>query len=135
MKKIFTILFAGLVLAGCTNNKNQEKTILEDILKVHDKVMEADEPLMKNKMQLDSLLKQTDLPGQDTAAILSKKLGSAESAMDDWMHGFDPEHKGKTTDETLDYMNKQKEQIMAIDTQINSAVNASNQYLLKFKKK
>ena len=127
-------MLTGAILAGCAGKKDNQKAILDSILKVHDKVMGADEPLMKNKAQLDALTKQAGSPVKDTAAMLSKQLGTAETAMDNWMHNFDPEHKGKSADETVDYMNKQKMEIMAIDTQMDKAISASNQYLLKHKK-
>jgi hypothetical protein len=135
MKKIAVTLITALILAGCADKKKEQKVALDDILKVHDKVMGSDEQLMKNKMQLDTLLKQGKAGNADTAKMLSKQLNAAETNMETWMHDFDPEHKGKTDQDNVNYMNIQKKQIMAVDSQINVAITASNQYLLKLQKK
>ena len=135
MKKILIVALAAFVLSACADKKKQGELILDSIIKVHDKVMSADEQLMKNKMKLDTLLKQANLPGKDTAILVHKKLVLADSVMDNWMHKFDPEHKGKTDDEAITYLNDQKKQVIAIDSQINVAVTESTQYLLKLKAK
>jgi len=135
MRKILTIVLAAFVLSGCADKKAQQKAVLDSIITIHDKVMGSEEQLMKNKMKLDTLLKQTNLPGKDTATLVHTKLVSADNVMDNWMHKFDPEHKGKTDDETISYFEDQKKQVMTIDSQITTAVKESNQYLLKVKTK
>ena len=135
MKKIFLTAITGFILTGCADKKADKKTIFDDVMKVHEKVMGADEQLMKNKMQLDTLLKQGSPAQKDTALLLSKKLNAADSTMTNWMHKFDPDYKGKNDDETVTYLNDQKKQIMAIDSEINLAIDQSNKYLLKAKKK
>jgi len=135
MKKIAVTAIAALFLFGCADKKKEQKTILDDILKVHDKVMSSDDQLMKNKMQLDTLIKQGKATHSDTALMLSKQLDVAENAMENWMHDFDPEHKGKTDEDNINYMTVQKRQIMAVDSQVNAAISASTQYLIKLQKK
>ena len=131
MKKTIIAAFIGLALSSCSDTKKQEKDLLDNILKVHDKVMGNDEALMKNKMQLDSLLK---LPAKDTAEkvnmkALDLKLVAAEEAMENWMHKFEPDVTGKSHDEIMNYYNSQKKGIMSVDSQINVAVTESNKYL------
>ncbi|HTD39521.1 MAG TPA: hypothetical protein VK671_02790 [Mucilaginibacter sp.] len=131
MKKLSILILAGLFLVACSDNKKQEKELLNNILKVHDKVMGKDEALMKNKMQLDSLLK---LPAKDTAEkanmkAIELKLTSAEEAMETWMHKFEPDLTGKSHDEIIKYYNEQKKGIMAVDSQMNTAVAESTKYL------
>ena len=135
MKKVFTAISIALILFGCTNKKTDSKAAFDELIKAHDKVMGADEQLMNNKMQLDTLLKQAEFTGKDTAKLLITKLTLADSTMETWMHNFDPDHTGKSDDETLTYMNSQKKQIMTIDSQINAAVTESNKYLHKIKGK
>jgi hypothetical protein len=135
MKKILIAIIAGFALTGCTDKKAKKKAILDSVLAVHDKVMGAEGQLMKNKMQLDTLIKQNNLPSKDSAYMLRAKLTVADSAMDNWMHNFDYEQKGKSDDEIIVYMNAQKKQIIAIDSQLNTAVSESNKYLVKTKKK
>lgn len=131
MKKLIIATFIGLTLGACSDTKKQEKDLLSNILKVHDKVMGTDEALMKNKMQLDSLLK---LPAKDTAEkanmrALTLKLGAAEEAMEMWMHKFEPDVTNKSHDEIMKYYNDQKKGIMSVDSQINVAIAESNKYL------
>ncbi|WP_259069559.1 hypothetical protein HDF24_15750 [Mucilaginibacter sp. X4EP1] len=135
MKKTSIALFAAIILSGCGDKRAEQKAILSDILKIHEKVMSDDEQLTKNKMQLDTIIKGNKLPKLDSAKLLSSKLGAADSVMDKWMHDFEPDQTKKSTGDALVYMNAQKKQIMAIDSQLSTAVKESNQYLLKVKTK
>ena len=136
MKKIALLVITCITLAACTDKKAQQKALLDDIIKVHDRVMGADEQLVNNKMKLDTLLKTkalTDSNGTVTALIAN--MNNADNAMENWMHKFDPDHTGKSADETVTYFTDQKKQIMAIDSQITAAINRSNKYLIKTKTK
>jgi len=135
MKKLGIVFFIGVMLSGCTDKKAVEKAALDSVIAVHDKVMALDEQLMKNKMLLDTLIKQKGFSGSDTAKLMFQKLTLADSAMDDWMHDFNYEQKGKSHDEILAYMAQQKKLIMHIDTQISTAVNASNKFITQIKSK
>ena len=132
MKKLSVILLASLVFTACADNKKQEKELLNNILKVHDKVMAKDENLMKNKMALDSLLK---LPAKDTAEktnmkAVELKLKAAEEAMETWMQKFDPDIiNSKTHDEVVKYYNEQEKSIKSVDSLMNAAVDESTKYL------
>src|SRR5437879_3727118 len=110
MKNLLIITLISLALCACSDSKKQEKDLLDNILKVHDKVMGNDEALMKNKMQLDSLLK---LPATDTAEkvnmkALDTKLVAAEESMETWMHKFEPDVTGKSHDVIIKYYSEQK---------------------------
>jgi acyl-homoserine lactone acylase PvdQ len=132
MKKLLLIItLVGLALTACKDAKKEEKDLLDDLLKVHDKVMGNDETLMKNKMQLDSLLK---LPAKDTAEKVNMKamdikLAAAEEAMETWMHKFEPDVTGKSHDDIMKYYGSQKKGIMSVDSQMNVAIAESNKYL------
>ncbi len=95
--------------------------------------MAADEHLEKNKMLLDSLAKQGKAGNKDSAKLVSDKLAVADSTMENWMHKFDPDQKGKSEQQVADYMADQKKQITAIDSQLNSAITVSDQYLKSIK--
>jgi len=137
MKKTIIAALTCLALFGCTDNKKQEKALLDSVISVHDKVMGKDEQLMKNKMKLDTLLK-SKLTG-DTAAEkeqlmgLSIQLTNAEDAMEKWMQKFEPDPKGKSHQEIMDYYSNQKVQVTAIDSALNAAINASGSYLNQLK--
>jgi hypothetical protein len=132
MKKIAITAIVCMALCACSDTKKQEKDILNNILKVHDKVMGDDDLLMKNKMQLDSLLK---LPAKDTAEkvnmkAIDLKLQAAEEAMENWMSNFKPDSIiTKSHDDIMKYYDAQKKGIMAVDSQMNVAVTESKKYL------
>lgn len=130
MKK-HLIAAAGIaLLLACTDTQKQEKDLLNQVIAVHDKVMANDEQLMKNKMLLDSLIKQT-APNinKDSAQMYLKLVDDADNAMSDWMHKFDAENKGKSHREIMDYLETQKKLISKIDAQIAVAVAGSTKYI------
>ncbi|HEY4327658.1 MAG TPA: hypothetical protein VGN20_26990 [Mucilaginibacter sp.] len=135
MKRTVITFFIGFTLLGCADKKAQEKALLDDVIKVHDKVMMADEQVMKNKMQLDTLIQHADARVKDSAAYYSKLLNTADDAMSNWMHKFNPAQTGKSHDEIMTYFDTQKKQVMAIDSQLTAAVTGSTKYLLKTKSK
>ena len=132
MKKLSVILLASLVFTACSNDKKHEKALLDNILKVHDKIMNKDDILMKNKMTLDSLLK---LPAKDTAEktnmkAVDLKLKAADEAMEVWMHKFDPDvMNNKSHDEIVKYYNEQEKGIKSVDSLMNAAIDESTKYL------
>jgi hypothetical protein len=135
MKKTLLILLTASTLFSCSNKMAEKSAIMNDVMKVHEKVMEVDEQVIANRMKLDTLLKDNALAAKDTALMLNKKLTAAEDAMEDWMHKFDYEQKGKSDEEVISYMNGQKKLIMAIDSQLNVAVTESSAFLKKIKLK
>jgi hypothetical protein len=135
MKKLLFILFAASTLYSCTDRKGEKKVIMEDVMKVHEKVMEVEGQVIANRMKLDTLITQNKIAAKDSAEMLVKKMSAAEDAMEDWMHKFDYEQKGKSDDDVITYMNTQKKLIMAIDSQLNLAVKESDTYLKNVKTK
>jgi hypothetical protein len=136
MRKLLIAVFAGLSLSACSNDKKQEENLKNDLLKVHDKVMAHDDQLMKNKMQLDSLIK---LPAKDTAdkvnmKAMNLKLTAAEEAMETWMGNFKPDFVGKSHDDIMTYYKEQQKGIMSVDSQMNAAITESGKYLSNRKK-
>ena len=130
MKKHLLAAAGIALLLGCTDTKKQEKDLLNQVIAVHDKVMANDEQLMKNKMLLDSLVKNNAANVNiDTAKVYLKQVDDADSVMSDWMHKFDAENKGKSHQEIMDYLEAQKKLISKIDTQINVAVTGSTKYI------
>src|SRR5476651_231571 len=114
MKRTIIAVLIGMALFGCTDEKKQEKALLDSIIAMHDKVMSKDDQLMQNKMKLDTLLK-TKLTGvADTAEVKKQLMGlniqltQAEDAMENWMQKFDPDQKGKSHQQKMDYLSAQK---------------------------
>ncbi len=131
MKRLLTIILAALALYSCSDNTQAEKNLLNDILKVHDKVMGKDEVLMKNKSHLDSLLKSKlrDTAEKMNVKAIDMKVVAAQEAMENWMTKFQPDMTGKSHDEVMKYYSDQKKQVVAIDSQANVAIKESNKYL------
>ena len=136
MKKSILSLTAGLLLFGCADKKAQEQSLLDSVIKVHEVVMGADEQLLKNKTALDSLVK-INPPGSanDSAKLVLDKVVMADSAMDTWMHNFNPDLAAKPHDENMSYLAKQKKLIMQVDSQMKAALNVSGEFIAKTKKK
>lgn len=135
LSKISIASLAIIFLCSCSDNTKQEKNLLNDILKVHDKVMGKDEVLMKNKSRLDSLLKikKTDTAENTNIRGIDLRLKAAEEAMENWMGKFQPDMSNKSHDEVMKYYTDQKKQVTAIDSQVNVAIKESNDYLLNHK--
>ena len=136
MKKILFAVLTSFILFGCTDTKKQEETLLNEVIKVHDQVMAKDELVMTNKMQLDTLLKQNIAPEVNAGAIdLAKQLDTADAHMENWMHKFDAENKGKSHNEIMTYLTDQKKQIENIDKELNSTIASSAKFIKQHKTK
>ncbi|SMO47931.1 hypothetical protein [Solitalea koreensis] len=149
MKKILLITFSVLFALSCSNSKmeeqKQEKALFIEMMGVHDNLMPKSEELVKSKRQLlqlaskmDSLKKvNTDL---DTAALREKiqtgvaQLDSADNAMSDWMHNFDPTFEGKSHEQIMKYLEDNKMTIKKVEDQFTSSLNNANQVLNDVKK-
>ncbi|MDN5289572.1 MAG: hypothetical protein JWR38_5846 [Mucilaginibacter sp.] len=130
MRKYILVVLAVATLSGCGDAKKQEKLLLDSVINVHDKVMSNEEHLMKNKMIIDSLIKNDSTRiNKDSAKVYLKLIGNADDAMSDWMHKFDAENKGKSHQEIIDYLIDQKKKITVIQSQIDIAVTGSDKYL------
>jgi hypothetical protein len=139
MSKLMKNALAAIVLcaafASCKDPKAEEKTALDDIIKIHDKVMGHENELMHNKMKLDTLLAavQNDV-AKTRINELQTKLAKADSAMSDWMQNFEPEQKGKTHEQIMTYFADQKKQVAAVDSLFDKAVKESSEYLKPFER-
>jgi len=131
-KKLFIPLLACVALFGCNDDKKQEQTLLNDVIKTHDKLMVDDGAIMKNKMLLKTI-PATD--AKDSVAFYTKSLDDADNAMMNWMNKFNPDFTGKTHEQIIDYLTTQKAEILKIDSQINITLAKSNSYISKNKVK
>jgi formate dehydrogenase maturation protein FdhE len=135
MKRILIAALIALTFYSCADNTQQEKNLLNDILKVHDKVMNKDEVLMKNQSHLDSLLKSKlkDTAEKVNIKAIDLKVVAAQEAMENWMTRFQPDMTGKSHDEVMKYYSDQKKQVIAVDSQVNVAIKESDKYLSNHK--
>ena len=135
MKKLFIAAFAVFALSACNDGKDQEKALQDEVIKIHDKVMGADNHLMDNKMKIDTLLTTTtDTAQKAELTRLKAELLVSEQAMENWMQNFDPEKGSKSHEDKVTYLTDQKKQIITIDSLMNAAIDKSTQYLNTIKK-
>ncbi|RFZ94508.1 hypothetical protein D0C36_02880 [Mucilaginibacter conchicola] len=136
MKKLFAAAILSATLFSCADKQQQEKDLLNEVIAIHDRVMEKDELVMINKMQLDTLIKDSVSADVTTKAIsLRGNLDTVDSRMEKWMHNFDAENKGKSHDEIITYLTDQKKQISALDSNLNIAVKTADTFIKQNKKK
>lgn len=146
MKKLLFVFVLMAVFAGCKDVKKEEKTLENQVMDLHEKVMADGETAMQSKMKFDTLILKKDsiktiYPTLDTSAEnktmrnLSRQIVKADDNMSDWMHNYNPDFTGKTHQQILDYLEQQKKEVAEINAQYKTVIQASNQYLLKFKKK
>lgn len=145
MKK--TLLAALIFLAACTNPETEVKQARENIMRMHDNMMERSELIVKSKLQVDTLqqnlglFKSTTMPELDTVAEKARlaKLGAdlkvADDRMSDWMAGFDPAQEGKSTDEKKKYFAAEQEKLTLLNRKFDTVLTQSGKYLQKFRKK
>lgn len=135
---LFAIVVFGLI--ACNNDKATEEALRQEVIDVHDEVMGKEEYLMRNKMQLDTILRpgavndKYTLEEKITLSAVRFKLMEADKAMSIWMERFDPELKGKSHGEKIKYYTAQKKAIMRIDSQMTAVIEASDKYLKEIKK-
>ncbi|MFD2146930.1 hypothetical protein [Mucilaginibacter antarcticus] len=112
MKKILIATTICLAFTACTNPKAEEKVALDEVIKVHDKVMGREDQLMHNKMKLDTLFGEAQ---NDEAKARIKKLtaslAKADAAMSDWMQNFEPAPEGKNHEQLMNYFADQKNRL------------------------
>lgn len=146
MKNYWIIGVLLLAFSSCKDTKKEEKALENQVMDLHEKVMGDGETAMQNKMKMDTLILKKDsvkkaFPAMDTSAEnktmrnLSSRIMKADDLMSDWMHNYDPDFKGKPHAEIMQYLEQQKKQVSQINTQYQAVIKASNQYLLKYKKK
>jgi hypothetical protein len=146
MKNKLIIALLLFAFTACKDSKKEEKALENQVMDLHEKVMGQGETAMQNKMKLDTLILKKDsvkevYPSLDTSAEnktirdLSSQIIKADDQMSDWMHQYNPDFSGKPHEEIIQYLNQQKKIVTQINAQYNSVIQASNQYLLKYKKK
>ena len=130
MKRFFWVPVLAFVFIGCNNNKKEEKAALNSVLRVHDIVMDNDERLMKINVLLYNLARASTAEDvKDSSKFYLTRVNAADSAMDNWMHNFDPEHKAASHKENMDYLEHERDKIKSINKQLTNAINQSDKYL------
>jgi len=117
---------------------NRAANIRHQVIAAHDLLMAEEDQAVTLKMQLDSLALKTinaKQPGLDTTSEqrevkeFQSMLTKASDDMSDWMHRFDPELKGKSDDESVQYYQNQAEKIKSLDKEYQKAINQTSAFL------
>ncbi|MES2809927.1 MAG: hypothetical protein V4619_14950 [Bacteroidota bacterium] len=136
MKKIIAVALLSLAFAACSDPKAQEKAALDEVIKIHDKVMGLEEQLMHNQTKLDTLFNEAQNDeAKARITALKTNLEKADSTMSHWMQNFEPAPAGKNHDQLMIYFAQQKKQVIAVDSVFEKAVKESGDYIKPFEKK
>lgn len=143
-KTLTAFLLTLLIATSCENAKTIENKLQKDVIDVHDVIMarmgeinEAQYKLdsLKNKLgELKNIKPETDtLAFRNTIDSLKEKLTSADGAMMDWMHQFNPDYTGKSHEEIVEYLNKEKAKIDSVGVLFEESLSKSAEILSKNK--
>jgi len=137
--RVLFILCISMFL-GCANEPDY-KVIRQEVVDLHNKVMEDGEIASKNRLMLDTLSRiglKAVKPSIDTIteqkniAILIGKLNQVDQDMMKWMQDFEPDVEGKSNAAAVKYFEGEKIKIKKLDSQYNQILNESGIYLKKF---
>ena len=138
---IALLTVCSFIFISACKNKADYTEAQKQVLTIHDKVMADGGKAEGKEMQFIALLKsglkkaKLSESNLDTAAArvqiisFNKKLTDADDQMENWMHAYNNDFKGKTDQETLDYFNDQKTKVTKLDSLYQSALKLSNDYL------
>lgn len=130
----FFLLILASFLTGCADSGDRER-LYDEVMQIHDEVMPEMQTIMDYKeqirQQIDSLAKSENVTKQDTAELsqLVMQLDFADEAMMDWMRHFDNSFEGKTEKEIIEYLNRQKEEIISVKESIHDALEEAREKL------
>lgn len=131
------------IFLGC-NNEPDYKVIRQEVVDLHNKVMEDGEMASKNRLMLDTLsrirlkaFKVTQpsidtITEQKTIVKLTAKLNQTDQDMMKWMQDFEPDMEGKRNAEAVKYFEGERIKIKKLDSQYKQILNESDAYLKKF---
>lgn len=129
-------LFA-ILLQACSSHPDPN-LIRKQVLTYHDTLMSQDEKAMMLKMRLENLVSEEAENNKSSAYASAKEnelksliynLDKVDEQMTDWMHVFNGDFKGKSTQEATDYFIKEKKKVLAIDSNYKSAITNSSLFL------
>src|SRR5476651_552758 len=107
MNKLFyIIILMSFVLSACSDKKKQEKDLQKQVVDFHEKVMNDDDNAMAIKRKIDTVIMAAKTAKTDTneAHKYSAALMTADDAMGDWMHKFEPDYSGKSHEDVMKYL-------------------------------
>ena len=131
---------------SCNSGEDRVKEAENEVFALHDEVMPRMDDIMKLRKQLKQRIAALDsvkATGSATAALrtneekeqamlLSRNLNNADSLMMGWMGGYNGDTLAKlSSEEALQYLTEQKDQIIDVKTKVNSSIEQTKQFLAK----
>ncbi len=111
IKTLAVLAISVITLNACTDTKKQEKDALNEVIKIHDEAMAKDEQAVKNKMLIDSLVKDKMITDTVQSSATLKALTEADQGMEKWMHQFNADYTGKSHEQIMQYLDEQKKEV------------------------
>ena len=141
---ILPLLIISFVVTSCGSSSNDENKNLQDsVIAVHDEIMPLMGGFTRNSIKIDSIL--MNLPeikmqnpeidtNQTRIDLLSLKenLDSSTESMNDWMHGFEVDHAGKTKEEVKNYLENELLKINEVKRKFETVSEESHTKLKAF---
>ena len=143
---ITTLIFLTCLLWSCNSGQDAVKEAENDVFAIHDEVMPQTGNMMKLQKQLKQRMASLDsLKATGSAAAtlrvdedkeqamrLSRSLKVADSLMMDWMGRYNGDTLAKlSSEEALNYLAAQKDQITDVKTKVNASIEQARQFLDK----
>lgn len=136
MMRNLVFLFAALLVIGCKQEKKETAapTQMENVMVIHDEVMDKMGHLAKLTGQLKAKVDTTEMGMQYEAAM--KDLQAANESMMDWMMNFGDRFDsneildGATlTAQKQEWLNEEEEEVKALKAQFNSSIEKAETLL------
>ena len=143
---ITTLLSISCLCWSCNSGGDAVKEAENDVFAIHDEVMPQTGNMMKLQKQLKQRMASLDsLKATGSAAAtlrvdedkeqamrLSRSLKVADSLMMDWMGRYNGDTLAKlSSEEALNYLAAQKDQITDVKTKVNASIEQARQFLDK----
>lgn len=137
------LLLLLFVFSACDNSKQEQADLQKKVIDSHDILMVQMDEIMNKKTKLDSISAdfeaiKKEKPETDTFALkrsidsLKISLTTADDAMMNWMHQFNPDHTGKSHDEVMNYLKDQQVKIDSVKTLFDQSLSNSELFISKF---
>lgn len=129
MKKLLTVLFAGLMLAACTSDQKKMEALKSETDAIHDAAMKDLADMNRVARAMKGLMISDSTMSAEKKAEFEQSLiaiGEAENNMTNWMMSYKvPENPG----EAVQFLEEKKTSILANQQEIKTAMENGKKLL------
>jgi len=148
MKKYSFIPALLLVLAACQNSntskesENQEnnspeareQALYRQVINIHDEVMPKLQAISNLKGEVEEKIDEFEANDKEDTLLNTLReqlinLDVADQSMMDWMHDFKTTYDGWTHEETMEYLQKEKERILQTGELVDESIASARSLL------